>query len=129
MAKAGVTSAILGGELYVARPDGKRARVHDVTRIARAPETAADVASLRFAAFAIYDIDGADMTETPAAAFEKLRAILTGGALVHPVETVEGNEAEVFSRYQAWVEAGGDEGHCRDWRQTRLVQDQAAPHA
>lgn len=110
LAKAGVTSAILGGELYVARPDGKRARVHDVTRIARAPETAADVASLRFAAFAIYDIDGADMTETPAAAFEKLRAILAGGALVHPVETVAGNEAEVFSRYQAWVEAGGDEG-------------------
>ena len=61
LAKAGVKNAIVGGELYVERPDGKRARVHDVTRIARAPETEADIATLRFAAFAIYDLDGADL--------------------------------------------------------------------
>ncbi|MBX9926488.1 MAG: hypothetical protein K2Y05_09030 [Hyphomicrobiaceae bacterium] len=110
LAKAGVKTAILGGELYVSRPDGKRARVHDVTRIARAPETAAEVASLRFAAFAIYDLDGADMTETPGAAIVKLRDVFAGGRTVHPVETVEGNEAEVATRYAAWVEAEGEEG-------------------
>ena len=110
LAKAGVKNAILGGELYVARPDGKRARVHDVTRIARAPETAAEVASLRFAVFAIYDLDGADMTDAPGAAIAKIRDVFAGGVTVHPVEAVEGNEADVAARYAAWVEAEGDEG-------------------
>ncbi len=110
LSKAGVKSAILGGELYVARPDGKRARVHDVTRVARAPDTPADVASLRFAAFAIYDLDGADLADTPVVAMAKLRAVLAGGKTIHPVETIEGSETEVFARYATWVEAEGEEG-------------------
>jgi hypothetical protein len=110
MTKAGVGRAVLGGELYVARPDGKRARVHDVTRIARAPTTAEEVGQLRFAAFAIYDLDGLDMTETPAAAMARLRTLLAGGRLVHPVEAVEGDEAEVRARYADWVEGQGEEG-------------------
>lgn len=108
--KAGIKRAIIGGELYVARPDGKRARVHDVTRIARAPETADEVASLRFAAFAVYDLDGVDMTERPEAAIDRLRTLLKGGELVHPVETVKGSETEVLARYKSWVEDQGEEG-------------------
>lgn len=107
---AGIKNAIIGGELYVARPDGKRGRVADVTRIARAPSDEAEVGQLRFAAFAIYDLDGADMTEAPAAAMAKLQALLKGGKLVHPVEAVTGNEAEVLARYKAWVEDEGEEG-------------------
>lgn len=110
LAKAGIKSAILGGELYVKRPDGKRARVHDVTRIARAPETDADVATLAFAAFAIYDLEGADLSGTPAAALAKLRELLKAGERVHPVETVEGDEKEVHARFAQWVEAEGEEG-------------------
>lgn len=110
LSKAGIKSAIIGGELYVERPDGKRARVHDVTRVARAPANEAEVAQLRFAAFAIYDLDGADLTETPAAAIARLRELLAGGGLVHPVETVEGSEADVAARYSAWVDREGEEG-------------------
>ena len=110
LAKAKIKSAILGGELYVNRPDGKRARVHDVTRIARAPESEADVATLRFAAFALYDLDGADPSLTSSAALARLRALLAGGERTHAIETVEGDEAEVQSRFRQWVTAEGGEG-------------------
>ena len=110
LAKAGIKNAILGGELYVKRPDGKRARVHDVCRVARAPDTEADVATLRFAAFAIYDLDGADMSGAPVAALAKLRALLKGGERVAPVETVEGDEKEVHARFKQWVIEEGEEG-------------------
>src|SRR5205085_1834629 len=54
--QAGVKSAMIAGELYVA---GKRPRVHDVSRIARQPASQAEVESLRFAAFDIIELGGA----------------------------------------------------------------------
>jgi ATP-dependent DNA ligase len=108
--KAGVKRAILGGELYVKRPDGKRARVHDVTSIARAPETADDVATLRYAAFAIYELDGANLTSHPVDMLAKLRALFDGGQSIHPVETVVGDESAVLARFKDWVETEGEEG-------------------
>ena len=110
LAKAGVKSAIIGGELHVNRPDGKRARVHDVCRIARAPETAADVATLEFAAFAIYDVDGTDLTRAPATQVAKLRELFKGGKRTHAMETVEGDEKEVHARFRQWVVDEGGEG-------------------
>ena len=109
LAKAGVKSAVIGGELYVHKPDGKRTRVHDVCRIARAPETDADVASLRFAAFGIYDLDGIDLSPHPAAVLAKLRQIFKGGERAHAMETVEGDEKDVLARFLQWV-GEGDEG-------------------
>ncbi len=50
LAKAGLKKAMVAGELYVKRADGARARIHDVVKAARQPESKADVESLRFAA-------------------------------------------------------------------------------
>ena len=110
LAKAGISRAIIGGELYVRRPDGKRARVHDVCRIARAPETEADVASLAFAAFGIYDLDGADLSGSPEATLAKLTELFKGGDRAHVVETVAGDEQAVHARFKQWVEVEGGEG-------------------
>ena len=55
--KCGVKFALLGGELYVRRDDDRRPRVHDVVRVARAPESSDDVASLCLALFNIYEWD------------------------------------------------------------------------
>lgn len=110
LAKAGVKQAIIGGELHVRRPDGKRARVHDVNRVARAPETEADVASLAFAAFAVYDLEGVDLSAKPVEQLAALRRILAGGDRVRPVETIEGDAAAVMARFKDWVEGEGGEG-------------------
>ena len=110
LAKAGIKRAIIGGELYVRRPDGKRARVHDVCRVARAPESEADVASLAFAAFGIYDLDGTDLSGSPEATLARLTEIFKGGDRAHVVETVAGDEQAVHARFKQWVEAEGGEG-------------------
>lgn len=109
-AKAGIKRAILGGELHVRHTDGKRARVHDVVRIARAPTSEAEVASLGFAAFAVYDLDGADLSGEPDKARAALARVFTGGDKVHPVESIEGDAADVMARFKTWVTDGGDEG-------------------
>jgi ATP dependent DNA ligase C terminal region/ATP dependent DNA ligase domain len=110
MAKSGVKRAIIGGELHVNRADLKRARVHDVCRIARAPEAAEDVASLNYAVFAIYDLDGVDMIMQPMEQLAKIRQLFSGGTRVHPMETVEGSEADVQAKFQQWVVTEGGEG-------------------
>ena len=107
LAKAGVKNAIIGGELYVRRPDGKRARVHDVCRIARAPASEAEVASLYFAVFAIYDLDGRDLSGDAAGALARIRSLFADGTHVHPVETVAGDEKEVHGPLQAVGARGG----------------------
>ncbi len=108
--KAGVKRAVLGGELYVRRADGKRARVHDLMGAARAPQSQADVDSLAFAIFAIYDLDGADLSAKPAEALDKMRTLFAGGKRVHPVDTVEGDEKEVIARFRQWTEEENEEG-------------------
>ena len=110
LAKAGVESAIIGGELWVKRPDGKRSRVHDVTRVARAPVDQADVDSLQFAAFAIYDLDGADLSTAPTDQLARIRQLFGAGQHVKPIPTVEGSESDIQARFREWVELGGEEG-------------------
>ena len=51
LAKAGVKKAVFAGELYYQKE--KRARVHDVSRIARQPASQAELDGLAFAAFDI----------------------------------------------------------------------------
>jgi ATP dependent DNA ligase C terminal region len=84
--------------------------VHDVCRIARAPETAEDVASLNYAVFAIYDLDGVDMVMQPMEQLAKIRKLFSGGTRVHPMETVEGSEADIQAKFQQWVVTEGGEG-------------------
>jgi ATP-dependent DNA ligase len=108
--KAGVKSALLGGELYVQRDDGKRPRVHDVVRVARAPENQAQVDSLAFGIFNIYDLDGEDLSMHYGNAIEKVQEIFGEDGLVHAVETVVGDEKLIFKKFKEWVEENGEEG-------------------
>jgi ATP-dependent DNA ligase len=109
--KAGIKKAVIGGELYVQRPDKKRARVHDVVRVARAPESADDVAQLAMGFFNIYDLDGTDVSMRAADVVKKLQEIFKGGKRAHAVETVKVDDTSaVVKQYQKWVEEEGEEG-------------------
>ena len=108
--EAGVKSALIGGELYVQRDDGKRPRVHDVVRVARAPENQAQVDSLAFGIFNIYDLDGKDLSMHYGNAIEKVQEIFGEDGLVHAVETVVGDEKLIFKKFKEWVEDNGEEG-------------------
>ena len=107
----GSKSALIGGELYVQRPDGKRARVHDVVRVARKPANADEVAQLAFAVFDIYELDGEDFSTTYADSLSHNEKLFSGGELVHPVETVAGeNSKAILKQFKTWVLEDGAEG-------------------
>ena len=108
--KAGIKSALIGGELYVNRPDGKRAWVHDVVRVARKPEDQAAVDSLGFGIFNIYDLDGKDLSMHYADAIQKVQEIFGEDGLVHSVETVVGDEKDIFKQFSKWVDEEDAEG-------------------
>jgi ATP-dependent DNA ligase len=102
--KAKVKSALIGGELYVQRDDGERPRVHDVVRVARNPADEAEIAQLAFGAFDIYELDGEDLALNHDSVLARLRELFTADGRVHPVETVEGeNAAAVIKQFKAWV--------------------------
>ncbi len=105
--KAGLKKAMVAGELYVVRPDGKRSRIHDVVRAARQPESKADLETLRFAAF--------DMIDPPAATFaegwKRVKSIFEKGKQAHAVEAVTVKKIdEIEARFAEWVEKEGGEG-------------------
>ncbi len=108
--EAGIKSALMGGELYVNRPDGKRPWVHDVVRVARKPEDQATVDSLGFGIFNIYDLDGKDLSMHYAEAIQKIQDIFGKKGLVHSVETVVGDEKEIFKKFSEWVDEESAEG-------------------
>lgn len=109
--KAGMKSGMIAGELYVKRPDGKRSRVHDVSRVARNPENADALKSLNFAVFDIIETNGEPDLRTFAEKWEALVSIFDGGDLVHPVETVTGSKsADVVTQFELWVEKEDAEG-------------------
>ena len=107
---AGIKSALIGGELYVNRPDGKRPWVHDVVRVARKPEDQAAVDSLGFGIFNIYDLDGEDLSMHYADAIQKIQDIFSTDGLVHSVETVVGDEKAIFKKFSEWVDGEDAEG-------------------
>ncbi len=107
---AGVKSALIGGELYVNRPDGKRPWVHDVVRVARKPEDQAAVDSLGFGIFNIYDLDGTDFSMHYADAIQKVQEIFGEDGLVHSVEMIVGDEKEIFKKFSEWVDGEDAEG-------------------
>ena len=53
---AGIKEALIVGELYIARKDNKRARVHDVVKVARKPTSDAELDSIRFAVFDLLEV-------------------------------------------------------------------------
>ncbi len=105
--KAGLSSAMIAGELYVQRPDGKRARVHDVTRLAQAPSTREELESLRFAAFDMLDPVQPSFSEV----WKKLSDALGKGKHIGVVEAKHTkNLDEVVGLFERWVETEGSEG-------------------
>lgn len=107
----GIKSALIGGELYVRRPDGARPRVHDVVRVARNPADAAEVGTLAFAAFDIYELDGEDLSISYNESLARMQELFGGGTLVHPVETIAGEGAKaVLKQFKAWAIDDGAEG-------------------
>jgi ATP-dependent DNA ligase len=110
LAKAGIKRAVIGGELYVKTAEKSRTRVHDVCRVARAPKSQADVDSLYYAVFALYDVDGVDLSMSPVEQTKRIHQIFAGGGHVHPIETVTGSEADVQKRFDEWVLRDGGEG-------------------
>jgi len=107
--QAGRKSAVIAGELYYVRPDGKRPRVHDVSRVARQPASLAELDGLRFAPFDISEIDGA----SPSGPFEKTWDRLAGifGAGRHcrlPDAVWVKSAADVEKWFHHWVDRGAE---------------------
>jgi hypothetical protein len=101
---------LLAGELYVARTD-RRPRVHDVSKVARQPQSQADLDSLQFAVFDILDLDGKPAPSAYAEAFKTIESVFKKGTRVHPVETVRGKTVDdVMKIFEKWVDGEGAEG-------------------
>lgn len=101
---AGLTEAMLVGELHVVRADGGRSRIHDVISAVRTPSAQDDLDRAHFAAFDLMSLDGerwtGDLRETRA----RLEALLGEGERVRPVdgEWVDGVPA-IQELYRRWV--------------------------
>lgn len=108
---AGVSAALVAAELYVEREDGKRARVHDVSRVARRPESQAAVDSLRLAVFDVIEWNGETVESAFAGVWEKITATFAKGENIRPVEAVNGKDSKsVLSQFEKWVDGDGAEG-------------------
>ncbi|MEO1617676.1 MAG: RNA ligase family protein [Planctomycetota bacterium] len=108
--QAGIESAILAGELY-AHHSQRRSRVHDVTSIARQPQSQEELDRLQFAVFDIIEINGAEAPADYAAKWKQIEDWFTGGTRVHPVETKQVNDAEEIQKaFAKWVEKEDAEG-------------------
>ena len=104
-------TVILAGELHVKRDDGKRARVHDVSRVARKPESDADLERLHFAVFDIVEWNGKEPPKDYDSVWETIESAFEKGERIQPVETVILNSAkEVEAQFEEWVNEEGAEG-------------------
>jgi hypothetical protein len=112
---AGVSSALIAGELYYRHLDGSRERVHDVSRAARQPKSQEDLDNLCFAAFDIVQLDGrlTPWRDDVIASIRKLFPDDKSGPRIHAVpaapqkvSTVE----EIESYFQRWIDQAGGEG-------------------
>ena len=109
--KAKVTGAMIPGELHVRRKDGKRARVHDVSRFARKPENQDQVDSLCFAPFDLMELDGEEWTSGYSETWKRISKIFGDGDRVAPVETELGEGSKAVLRlFDQWVEEEEAEG-------------------
>jgi ATP-dependent DNA ligase len=110
MKQQGVQRALIAGELHYVHPDGKRARVHDVSRAARQPESRDDLAALHFAAFDLLEINGEPPPVEFEATWKRLGQLLGKGKQVDLVEAVTGvrDPAEVERLFKKWVGKGAE---------------------
>ena len=108
--KAGIKDAMIAGELYVHNTE-RRPRVHDVSTVARQPQSEADLQRLRFAAFDVISIDGEDASEEYGQNFQTIENLFAGGELIHPVEMELANDiVDIEKLFETWVEEEDAEG-------------------
>jgi hypothetical protein len=101
---------LLAGELYAARDD-RRPRVHDVSRIARQPDSQTDLENLHFAVFDILDIDDKPGPAKYADVFKTIESVFKTGSKIHPVETRRAKSVDdVMKLFEKWVDGEGAEG-------------------
>ena len=106
---AGVKKAIFAGELYFVRSDGKRPRVHDVSRVARQPASRAELEDLRFAPFDIIEVDGEGPSKTYRQTWQRMKDLLGGGTRVDlPESHWLKDGAEVEKQFRKYVDAGAE---------------------
>lgn len=107
---ANVKEALVAGELYVACED-RRPRVHDVTTIARQPQSPGDVARLRFAAFDLISLDGDASPRPFVETWKTIDKLFSKGQGIHPVEAkLIADVAGIAKLFERWVEKDGAEG-------------------
>jgi len=105
----GVQRAMVAGELYYADAQGKRPRVHDVTRVARQPASQAELDGLRFAAFDIVELDGKPNADAYPNVLAKLKNLLCKGKHCGVVETVPLKDGPAIEKqHKKWVDAGAE---------------------
>lgn len=111
LVKAGLRDAMIAGELYAAREDNSRPRVHDVCMVARNPQSAGDIKRLKFAAFDVISKDGAPIAQPFSETWKLIHKWFHGGSLIHPVEskTVKTID-EIQKLFETWVVGDGAEG-------------------
>lgn len=108
--KAKVSEAMIAGELYVDRKD-RRPRVHDVSTVARQPQSKDDLQSLKFAVFDVISKDRAPLVGGFEATWQQIQQWFAKGKSVHPVEAVKAaDEAAINKLFSKWVEDEGAEG-------------------
>ena len=109
--KAKIKEAMIAAELYVARPDGKRPRVHDVVQVARGAESKDDLQTLSLAVFDLISINEQTVDTPFSETWKQITDIFEGGTLIHPVESQPASKAEeVKVLFEKWVEEEGAEG-------------------
>lgn len=108
LAKAGMTRAMIAGELHVLRADGVRARPGDTGRVAGHPSSTDELATLCFAPF--------EQLEPPPPAsvvdaWKALQDIFADAASLAPPPSANAKgPKEAGALFDKWVEKGGAEG-------------------
>jgi ATP-dependent DNA ligase len=108
---AGLPSAMIAGEIYVATDSDRRPRVHDVVSVLRQPQSEDDLERIRFAVFDILAIDGLTRESPYVEKFQWLQSTFDKTTRIHPVETrrLKGHR-EIEQQFRQWVAEQGAEG-------------------
>lgn len=111
LASGGVKRAILAVELFYDRPDGRRPRVHDVSRAARQPDSQEDLERLSLAVFDVIDWEGNPPSPVFAGTWKRIAETFDSGSRIRPVpaRTLR-NGDEIHALFEEWVEKEGHEG-------------------
>ncbi|MGI9517949.1 MAG: hypothetical protein ACR2NP_12930 [Pirellulaceae bacterium] len=108
---SGIKQAMFAGELHVDIQEDRRARVHDVVRVARQPGDDDDLNRLRFAVFDIVELDGEPHQALFAETWSRIESLFGQGERIQPVESRRADSAHIIENiFAEWVEQEGAEG-------------------